>query len=156
MDKLWRDWKVCVTNYLDLAFLARYHDYFWDTCDVLSNQCLEGAFGGAWCNEVESDSTFSEGSEQVTHMPLEHQYGRPVYPTAYPVALARLVARYLGKRLDKQCQMSNWAAPLNDDQILCEIDIHLCRIRLISDLYLCRCCKRWVLQLGRLQCPCPT
>lgn len=122
MDKLKRDWKVDVKNYLDLAFVARYHDYFWDTCDVLNSQCLEGAFGGTWCNGTECDVSSADGSDSVTHKPLEQQYGRPVYPMAQPVALARLVARYLGTRLDKECQLSNWAAPLNENQIQCKPD----------------------------------
>ncbi|KIM23887.1 hypothetical protein M408DRAFT_332085 [Serendipita vermifera MAFF 305830] len=117
VDKLKWDWRVDVKNYLDLGFVARYHDYFWDTCDVLQNQCLEGAFGGTWCNEAEPNVASTKDSESKTHVPLESQYGRPVYPASKPVALARLVSRYLGKRLDKTYQLSNWAAVLDENQI---------------------------------------
>lgn len=40
-----------------------------------------------------------------------------VYPKGRPIGLARLVARYQGKKLDKGSQLSNWAAPLNKKQI---------------------------------------
>jgi hypothetical protein len=43
-----------------------------------------------------------------------------IYGHGLPIALVRLVARYQGKRLDKSCQLSNWAAPLNKKQIECE------------------------------------
>jgi hypothetical protein len=55
------------------------------------------------------------------HVPLEQVHGRPVYPPTQPVALARLVARYLGRKLDKECQLSNWAAPLSEKQIECKL-----------------------------------
>lgn len=42
------------------------------------------------------------------------------YGGGLPIALVRLVARYQGKGLDKGCQLSNWAAPLNKKQIECE------------------------------------
>jgi hypothetical protein len=59
---------------------------------------------------VQSAYTFTSGGEDR----------QPIYGRGLPIALVRLVARYQGKRLDKSCQLSNWAAPLNKKQIECE------------------------------------
>lgn len=62
-----------------------------------------------------------------------------------PIALVRLVARYQGKRLDKSCQLSNWAAPLNKKQMECEYSISMFWV--LSTLFInrdIRCRKRRV------------
>ena len=147
VDKLKRDWKVDVQNYLDLAFLARYHDRFWEACDFLGNNCISGAFGGTWCDGTEihamstptsarrssdtatpSDRLASRINQELElihdpngqiGLPHEKIQGRMACKQA--VALSRLVSRYLGRRLDKGSQLSNWAAPLSEKQIECEL-----------------------------------
>jgi hypothetical protein len=59
---------------------------------------------------VQPAYTFTSGGEDR----------KPIYRRGLPIALVRLVARYQGTRLDKSCQLSNWAAPLNRKQIECE------------------------------------
>lgn len=43
------------------------------------------------------------------------------FPGGNAIALIRLVARYQRTRLDKKWQLSDWAAPLNEQQVECNI-----------------------------------
>ncbi|PVF99236.1 hypothetical protein CPB86DRAFT_814032 [Serendipita vermifera] len=194
VQKLSHDWNVNVQAILDLADFARYVDPFWNTCDRLRNQVIEGAFGGGWCDQTNGDTAdaltdqkasrnksldisqvkdieslskyfkevhvtataerSSPSSQQeatsnttvpTTPPPLSRSQSLTYPPTPLtsdsdqedpklsgqlplpdptwncpvgkPISLARLVARYQGKRLDKAYQLSNWAAPLNKKQI---------------------------------------
>jgi hypothetical protein len=65
--------------------------------------------------------TASDSDQEDPKVPGQLPLPDPTWncPIGKPIALARLVARYQGKRLDKTCQLSNWAAPLNKKQIDC-------------------------------------
>ncbi|KAG8779027.1 hypothetical protein FRC16_003540 [Serendipita sp. 398] len=52
----------------------------------------------------------------LPNVPERHFTGN-AYPKGRCIALARLISRYRGKRLDKGPQLSNWAAPLSKNQI---------------------------------------
>ncbi|KAG8819441.1 hypothetical protein FRC17_010454 [Serendipita sp. 399] len=55
--------------------------------------------------------------QSLPNDPLDRRGTGTIYPRSRSIALARLVARYQGKRLDKGVQLSNWAAPLSKNQI---------------------------------------
>lgn len=148
VEKLAADWSVNVANYLDLADFARSVDPFWAKCDTLCTQTLEGAFGlevplnmknddsnspGSVPNhskpptfsssinpEIQNNESFTQGTNEFTRLRDAHPFA---YPQGPPIALVRLVARYQGRRLDKSCQLSNWAAPLSKLQVQCKYPV---------------------------------
>lgn len=85
----------------DIGHFARQTDNFWTLCDMKRSKVLPGAFGVG-------------DSEQV----------QPPYPplaNLSDVALVRLVARYLGRHLEKDCDHARWDQELEEKDLKCTV-----------------------------------
>lgn len=96
--------EIEVQSLIDVATVARSVDWFWNISSAFGSTTLDGAFGGG---NIRSDCPAAL---------------RRVTVKKEGVGLARMVARYLGTRLEKKkdIQCHDWRNELSDSDAKCE------------------------------------